>query len=103
MSNYKDNSNPNYIWFGYDKNNVNPCYRVVGIVFMKNGCCEDQPVLITENNHPNPKIKKNYSCQCGCGAWCTTGHPTPVGALKDYETMSNNGKPVDGNYNKICD
>ena len=40
----------------------------------------------------------NYSCQCGCGAWCTTGHPTPVGALKDYQTMSNGNIPLDDDY-----
>lgn len=82
--------------FTYDSDNVGSTYTVMGIVWMKNACCKDQPVLITANAHSNGGI--NYSCQCGCGAWCTTGHPTPVGALKDYQTMSNGNIPLDDDY-----
>ena len=82
--------------FTYNPSNVAKYLVVIGIVYMKNGCCKDQPVLITANRHPEVGI--NYSCQCGCGMWCTTGHPTPVGALKDYQTMSNGNVPLDDDY-----
>lgn len=82
--------------FTYNPDNVNDYLSVVGIVYMKNGCCDNQPVLITANYHKPTGI--NYSCQCGCGAWCTTGHPTPVGALRDYQTMSNFNEPLDDDY-----
>lgn len=79
----------------YDDSKVEKCYTVVGIVAMNNGCCKDQPVLITANDFNG---NTNYSCQCGCGMWCTTGHPTPVGALRDYQTMSNNNVPMADDY-----
>lgn len=80
----------------FNTDNVSRIYTVVGAVFMNNGCCEDQPVLITTSN--NPRVGRVYSCQCGCGAWCTTGHPTPVGALRDYQTMSNKNVPLEDDY-----
>jgi len=82
--------------FTYNAENVLDCFTVVGIVHMENGCCKDQPVLITANILPNNET--NYSCQCGCGMWCTTGHPTPVGALRDYQTMSNGNVPLEDDY-----
>ena len=84
--------------FRYDPRNVSPIYNVTGIVYMKNGCCKDQPVLITCSY--NPAVGKVYSCQCGCGRWCTTGHPTQTGALRDYQTMSNGNVPLDDDYPK---
>ena len=83
------------IRFEYDESKVHSPYHVLGIVYMKNGCCKDNPVLITVNNFHG---KANYSCQCGCGMWCTTGHPTPVGALRDYQTMSNRNVPMEDDY-----
>ena len=81
----------------YDADNVQSRYLVIGIVNnIKNGCCKDQPILITATY--NPAIGRVYSCQCGCGCWCTTGHPTPSGALKDYQTMSNRNVPLDDDY-----
>lgn len=71
---------------------------VTGIVYMRNGCCEDKPVLVTANLMGDGRI--NYSCQCKCGMWCTTGHPTSVGALRDYQTMSNKNVPMDDDYPK---
>lgn len=82
--------------FSLNNASVADHFLVTGIVYMKNGCCEDKPVLVTANKHPDIGI--NYSCQCACGAWCTTGHPTPVGALRDYQTMSNRNKPLDDDY-----
>lgn len=81
--------------FIFDSDNISPAYTPVGIVFVKNGCCSDKPILITKNMFHG---KANYSCQCACGTWCTTGHPTPTGALKDYQTMSNGGIPLNDNY-----
>lgn len=80
----------------YNPKNVPGRFLVTGIVNMRNGCCDNQPVLITASY--NAKTGIVYSCQCGCGAWCTTGHPTPVGALKDYQTMSNNNVPMVDDY-----
>jgi len=100
MSDYKTDLNPKYAYLAYNKNRVKDIYRVHGVVFMKNGCCEDQPVLITANYNPSVEGGVNYSCQCGCGIWCTTGHPTPVGALRDYQTMSNNNVPLMDDYPK---
>ncbi len=81
--------------FTFNSDNVSPVYKVIGIVYTENGCCKDKPVLITKNNYHGGA---NYSCQCICGTWCTTGHPTPTGALKDYQTMSNGGIPLNDNY-----
>ena len=77
---------------------VNDRYAVTGIVYMDNGCCKDKPVLITVCY--NKRFGKVYSCQCACGMWCTTGHPTPVGALRDYQTMSNYHKPLEDDYSE---
>lgn len=81
--------------FTYDTDNVSPAYTVVGLAYMKNGCCKDKPVLITKNSI---RGGENYSCQCSCGIWCTTGHPTIAGAVKDYQTMSNGGVALEDNY-----
>lgn len=81
--------------FTFNSDNVSPVYHVMGIVYMHNGCCKNKPVLITENHY---KQGINYSCQCSCGTWCTTGHPTVAGAVKDYQTMSNNGIPLKDDY-----
>lgn len=81
--------------FTYDSDKVSPNYSVMGLVYMKNGCCSDKPVLITKNNI---RGGTNYSCQCACGIWCTTGHPTVAGAVKDYQTMSNGNIPLADNY-----
>lgn len=59
---------------------------VIGVVNIKNGCCNDRPVLITANHTHNGGI--NYACQCSCGCWCTTGHRTVSDAVKDYEHMN---------------
>ena len=81
--------------FTYDTDRVSPSFTTVGLVYMPNGCCKDQPVLITKNYM---RGGDNYSCQCACGIWCTTGHPTVAGAIKDYQTMSNGGIPMVDNY-----
>lgn len=75
--------------FIYETDNVNiRHYTVIGIVYMKNGCCNDQPVLLTANRCTHWKEGINYSCQCGCGGWCTNGHDSASGALQEYEGMT---------------
>ena len=66
-------------------------YEVIGIVFHKNGCCCDEPILITTNPIPvsdNRPDGLNYSCQCACGRWVTSGNSTPSEALAEYEDMT---------------
>lgn len=65
--------------------NISSPYRVMGIVNDNNGCCEDRPILITGNKIHN---HINYSCQCACGMWCTSGHRTASEALREYEVMT---------------
>lgn len=67
----------------WDTENVDKGFDVVGVAMIKNGCCEDEPVLITQT-----KGTDVYSCQCACGLWCTTGVPTWDGALDHYRRMS---------------
>ena len=61
-------------------------YHVEKILFMKNGCCEDLPVILTTNKRTDGTI--NYSCQCACNCWCTNGHDTPAEAVCEYERMT---------------
>ena len=74
--------------FVYDTANVNRPYAVIGIVHIRNGCCSGEPVLITANKCELWESGINYSCQCGCGGWCTNGHEMPWEALKEYEEMT---------------
>ena len=57
-------------------------YKPVGLVFMKNGCCEGRPVVITLSD------AGAWSCQCSCGLWCTNGHATATAAVLEYARMS---------------
>ena len=66
--------------------NISSVFSVIGIVNDLNGCCTDRPILITGNKIDN---RINYSCQCACGMWCTSGHMTASEALKEYEEMTN--------------
>lgn len=66
-------------------------FEVIGIVnTSENGCCADLPVLLTSN--PAEDFDgtpfTNYSCQCACDGWCTTGHTTPEEAIRDYQRMT---------------
>lgn len=60
---------------------VSDVYEVIGIVYVKNGCCEDRPVAITKSGGV-------ISCQCACGGWCTNGHKTATAAVLEYRHMS---------------
>lgn len=68
---------------------ISPQYWIIGAVHIKNGCCKDRPVIITVNKSPLGGL--NYSCQCACGGWCTTGHASASKALEEYEVMSMKG------------
>ncbi len=69
-----------------DEANVNPALTVVGVLtLMPNYCCALQDVLITKT-----KGHEVYSCQCACGGWCTSGHPTIEGAIKEWKGMNAN-------------
>lgn len=61
-------------------------YKLKEIVFMYNGCCPDLPVFLTTNKRPDGKT--NYSCQCACNGWCTTGCTTAEDAIDRYWKMN---------------
>jgi hypothetical protein len=61
-------------------------YKPLEIHFIENnGCCEKNYFVLTSNKIPGEGI--NYSCQCGCGGWCTTGHRKKEDAINDYIEM----------------
>ena len=61
-------------------------YHAEKIIYMKNGCCADLPVILTTNKRDDGSL--NYSCQCACNGWCTTGCDTEAEALCHYERMT---------------
>lgn len=61
-------------------------YRVKKILFIPNGCHPNLPVFLTTNRKPDGSI--NYSCQCACDRWCTTGCTTEEEAIEKYENMT---------------
>ena len=70
--------------------------KVKKVIRMKNGCCSDLPVMLTTNIGDDGSI--NYSCQCACNGWHTTGHKSKEEALADYEQMTEralSGRPSD--------
>ena len=69
-----------------DRVHVLPPYHIERILYMQNECCRDLPVLLTYNRLPNGK--KNYSCQCACNGWCTTGTDDPHEAISFYREMN---------------
>lgn len=61
-------------------------YKPLEIHFIdKNGCCEKNYFVVTANRRLNGDI--NYSCQCGCGGWCTSGHNNKENAINEYKSM----------------
>lgn len=64
---------------------VSDHFAIIGIVNDSNGCCKDRPILITGNKYHE---RINYSCQCACGMWCTSGHTSASAALLEYENMT---------------
>ena len=59
-------------------------------LFMENGCCSDRPVVVTGNKLEDGSV--NYSAQCACGLWCTTGCSTPEAAISEYKRMTAKAK-----------
>ena len=72
--------------FGYDLETVPAPYHALGVIYAANGCCPDKPVVLTVNQTYNGLF--NFSCQCACGGWCTSGKPTPHGAIAEYGRMT---------------
>ena len=68
--------------------NLNEPYYVVAFYpIKKNGCCDKDWFLLTANKCPSWKSGINYSCQCACGGWCTTGFETEQEAVNEYRRM----------------
>lgn len=65
---------------------VYPPHVPIGYAYAENGCCSGRLVVITQNERPDGTM--NYSAQCACDGWCTTGCDTPEKALEHYERMS---------------
>lgn len=85
--------------------NIPKFMTAIGIVSIENGCCKDRSVAITKN-WIGPEKRWNYSCQCACGMWCTSGHRTAGAALSEYEEMikkSKKQKEEDKNANNRLD
>ena len=61
-------------------------YKPLEIHFINNnGCCDKNYFVVTTNKRLNGET--NYSCQCGCGGWCTNGHTTKETAINEYKKM----------------
>jgi len=73
-------------------------FQPIGAAYIENGCCRNRPVLITANKRTNGTL--NYSCQCACGLWCTTGCDTASEALQHYERMTA-GENLYGGFRKF--
>ena len=67
--------------------NVSKHFTIIGGINMDNGCCKDEPVIITGIIN-SVDGKAYYSCQCTCGGWCTGGHNNISDAVREYEFMS---------------
>lgn len=68
---------------------VHDHFKIIGIAKIENGCCPGRPVLIT-GNWTGDHI--NYSTQCACGLWCSTGCTTAGAAVSEYEKMTSRSR-----------
>ena len=64
---------------------IHPIYKVEQVLHTVNGCCPGRPVIITSNGTLDGHT--NYSAQCACGGWCTTGRTTAKGAADEWQKM----------------
>lgn len=73
---------------------ISPMYSLIGMAQIENRCCPGRPVLITANQARDLSGRQytNYSCQCSCGMWCTTGERTASAALQEWERMTERAK-----------
>ena len=56
-------------------------YKIEAFYPIKNnGCCDKDFFILTKSD-------QSYSCQCGCGMWCTSGHSTAQEAVDEYRFM----------------
>jgi hypothetical protein len=52
-----------------------------------NKCCDKGFFLLTANSANGWESGINFSCQCGCGGFCTTGYSTEQEAVDAYRRM----------------
>ena len=69
---------------------LNGIFRPIAFYpIMNNGCCDKQFFILTANKSDGWRSGINYSCQCACGGWCTSGHETEQEAVEEYRKMCN--------------
>ena len=61
-------------------------FELVGIISTENNCCPGEFVFVTVNNTHNGR--KNYSTQCACGGWCSTGTDNIQDAINEWDKMN---------------
>ena len=55
-------------------------YTIEALLFSKhNKCCGDRPVVLTKSP------AGVFSCQCSCGAVCTSGYESILGAVAAWD------------------
>lgn len=61
-------------------------YEPQAVYLIKNnGCCDKNYFVLTKNQRGDGET--NYSCQCGCGGWVTSGFTSAQGAIGSYRAM----------------
>lgn len=60
--------------------------QIAGIIHTENNCCPGKPVIITVNNTFDGR--KNYSAQCACDGWCSTGTSSIRDAIHEWDKMN---------------
>lgn len=59
---------------------VSEGYTIEALLFSKhNKCCSDRPVVLTKSP------AGVFSCQCSCGAVCTSGYESILGAVAAWD------------------
>jgi hypothetical protein len=67
---------------------INECFKPIAFYpIADNGCCDKDFFILTANRDEHRPDGLNYSCQCGCGMWCTNGHDTEQAAVNEYRKM----------------
>lgn len=65
-----------------------PIYEPLGFIHIdNNGCCNKDYFVVTKTAG-----KDIYSCECGCGGWCTNGHEKMTDAINEYFEMCKKAK-----------
>lgn len=63
-------------------------FTPIGVLEIRNKCCPGRPVILTRNDYHGCD---NYSAQCACGRWVTTGCGSSGAAVLEWERMTNDG------------